>query len=36
MQGACKECAMYRWKTFDEGYNFALDLISIKGFYKNL
>jgi hypothetical protein len=36
MQGVCKERAMYRWKAFDEGYNFTLDLISIKGLYKKL
>jgi hypothetical protein len=23
--------ARYRWKAFDEGYNFALDLIAIRG-----
>jgi hypothetical protein len=27
---------MYRWKSFNKGYNFVLDLISIKGFHKKL
>jgi hypothetical protein len=27
---------MYRWKNFDKGYNFALDLTSIEGFHKKL
>jgi hypothetical protein len=26
----------YRWKYLDEGYNFTLDLISIKGFHTKL
>jgi hypothetical protein len=26
----------HRWKALDEGYNFALDLISIKGFHTKL
>ncbi len=26
----------YRWKAFDEGYNFASDLISIRGLYAKL
>jgi len=26
----------YRWRTLDEGYNFALDLISIKGLHVKL
>jgi len=26
----------YRWKALNEGYNFALDLISIRGLHKNL
>jgi hypothetical protein len=29
-------CATYHWKAFDEGYNFVLDLISIKGFHTKL
>jgi hypothetical protein len=28
---AWRWCATYRWKSFNEGYNFALDLISIGG-----
>jgi hypothetical protein len=27
----CKWRATYHWKTFDKGYNFALDLIFIRG-----
>jgi hypothetical protein len=26
----------YHWKALDEGYNFALDLISIKGLHAKL
>jgi hypothetical protein len=26
----------YLWKDLNEGYNFALDLISIRGFHKKL
>ncbi len=33
---ACKWRATYRWKAIDEGYNFALDLISIKGLHTKL
>ncbi len=33
---AWRWCATYRWKVFDEGYNFALDLTSIKGPHKKL
>jgi hypothetical protein len=29
----CRWHATYRWKGFDEGYNFALDLISIGGLH---
>jgi len=29
-------CATYRWKAFDKGYNFALDLISFEGFHTKL
>ncbi len=29
-------CATYHWKDFDEGYNFALDLISIEGLHTKL
>jgi hypothetical protein len=28
--------ATYRWKAFDEGYNFALNLTSIKGLHTKL
>jgi hypothetical protein len=28
--------ATYRWKAFNEGYNFALDLISIRGLHTKL
>jgi hypothetical protein len=33
---ACKWHATYRWKDLDEGYNFALDLISIRGLHTKL
>jgi hypothetical protein len=33
---AYRWCATYRWKGFDEGYNFVLDLISIGGLLKEL
>jgi hypothetical protein len=33
---ACKWHAKYRWKALDEGYNFALDLISIGGLHTKL
>jgi hypothetical protein len=33
---ACRQCATYRWKALDEGYNFDLDLIAIKGFHVKL
>jgi hypothetical protein len=29
----CRWCATYRWKALDKGYNFALNLISIKGLH---
>jgi hypothetical protein len=32
----CKWCDTYHWKDLDEGYNFALDLISIRGLQKKL
>ncbi len=32
----CKWCATYRWKAIDEGYNFSLNLISIKGLHAKL
>jgi hypothetical protein len=33
---AWKWCATYHWKAIDEGYNFALDLISIGGLHAKL
>jgi hypothetical protein len=33
---ACRQLATYRWKALDEGYNFALDLITIGGLNKKL
>jgi hypothetical protein len=33
---ACKWRATYRWKAFDEGYNFASYLISIEGLHTKL
>jgi hypothetical protein len=33
---ACRWRATYRWKSLDEGYKFALDLISIEGLYTKL
>jgi hypothetical protein len=33
---ACKWRATYSWKTLKEGYNFALDLISIEGLLPKL
>ncbi len=32
----CRWRATYHWKAFDEGYNFALDIISIKGLHTKL
>jgi hypothetical protein len=32
----CRWHATYRWKALDEGYNFASDLIEIKGFHAKL
>jgi hypothetical protein len=32
----CKWHVTYRWKPLDEGYNFASDLISIKGLHTKL
>ncbi len=31
-----KWCAIYCWKILDEGYNFALDLIVIRGVHAKL
>ncbi len=33
---SCRWCATYHWKALDEGYNFALDLISIRGLHAKL
>jgi hypothetical protein len=33
---ACKWHETCRWKAFDEGYNFALDFISIRGLHTKL
>jgi len=33
---ACRWHATYHWKPFDKGYNFALNLTSIKGLHKKL
>jgi len=32
----CRWHATYHWKALDEGYNFALDLISIRGLHAKL
>jgi len=32
----CRWHATYNWKALDEGYNFALDLISIRGLHTKL
>jgi hypothetical protein len=32
----CKWHSTYYWKAFDEGYNFALNLILVKGLHKKL
>jgi hypothetical protein len=32
----CRWCATHRWKDFDKGYNFSLDLISIEGLQAKL
>jgi len=36
VQVMCKWCATYPWKDFDEGYNFALGITSIRGLNKKL
>jgi hypothetical protein len=33
---SCRQRATYRWKALDEGYNFALDHIAIRGLQKKL
>jgi hypothetical protein len=32
----CRQCATYLWKTLNEGYNFALNLIAIEGLHSKL
>jgi hypothetical protein len=32
----CRWCATYRWKALDKGYNFALNLISIRSLHAKL
>jgi len=32
----CRWCETYRWKALNEGYNFALNFISIKGLHTKL
>jgi len=32
----CRWCATYRWKVFNEGYNFALNFISIRYLHTKL
>jgi hypothetical protein len=32
----CEQCATYHWKALNEGYNFALDLITIGGLHIKL
>jgi hypothetical protein len=34
--GVCRWSATHRWKAFDEGYNFSLDLIAIGGLHRTL
>jgi hypothetical protein len=34
--GVCRWSAIDRWKALDKGYNFALDLIAIRGLYRKL
>jgi hypothetical protein len=33
---ACNQRATYHWKALNKGYNFALDLITIRGIHKKL
>jgi hypothetical protein len=35
-RGVCRRSATYRWKALNEGYNFAWDLIAIKGLHMKL
>jgi hypothetical protein len=32
----CRQLATYHWKALDEDYNFALNLIVIRGFHAKL
>jgi hypothetical protein len=32
----CRSCATYHWKSLDKGYNFALDLTTIRGLHTKL
>jgi hypothetical protein len=32
----CRWYATYHWKVFDEGYNFSIDFISIRGLHTKL
>jgi hypothetical protein len=32
----CRQRATYRWKALDEGYNFALNFVAIRGLHKTL
>jgi hypothetical protein len=34
--GVCRWSVTHLWKSFDEGYNFALDLIAIGGLHRKL
>jgi hypothetical protein len=34
--GVCRWSATHRWKALDEGYNFGLDLIAIRGLHRKL
>jgi hypothetical protein len=34
--GGCRWSATYHWKDFEEGYNFASNLIAIRGLHKKL
>jgi hypothetical protein len=32
----CRQCATYRWKSLDKGYNFASNLVAIEGLQRKL
>jgi hypothetical protein len=34
--GACRESATHLWKALNKGYNFALDLITIRGLHRKI